>query len=176
MQLWQHDGHSSAVFIEVWWLKVPFVWDMRSCRIFKQCCVHNKPVRCSTNPISTNVVRKLRRKGAKGPVLPGLGRWLSETWLIRYYAPSKTYEMQRVQNVKLQTWRHETHKQCLALQVTIHSPFSEEQTHISRQCKWYSKAIAHFEGFLQGPYNQELLNLISSFFNERPFILSARLP
>lgn len=58
------DGDSSTVFTAVW-LRVPFVWHMTPCRIFKQGCVHNIPVRGATNPISTYVLSKLRRKGAK---------------------------------------------------------------------------------------------------------------
>ena len=64
MQLRTSDGDSSTVFTAVW-LRVPFVWDMTPCRIFKQGCVHNITVRGATNRISTHVLSKLRRKGAK---------------------------------------------------------------------------------------------------------------
>jgi hypothetical protein len=60
MQLRTSDGDSSTVFTAVC-LRVPFVWDMTPCRICKQGCVHNIP----TNPISTHVSSKMRRKGAK---------------------------------------------------------------------------------------------------------------
>jgi len=64
MPLGTIDGDSSTVFTAVR-LRVPLVWYMTPCRIFKQGCVHNILVRGATNPICTHVLSKLRRKGAK---------------------------------------------------------------------------------------------------------------
>jgi len=61
---YEQVAESFTVFTAVW-LRVPFDWDVMPCRIFEQGCVHNIPVRGATNPISTHVSSKLRRKGAK---------------------------------------------------------------------------------------------------------------